>query len=355
MSTVDRIKPTESEAWDAFVMGHPLGRIYHLTTWKSVIESAFPHIHGDVLVIRNNDGEIQGGMPIYNVRSWLLKNRIVSVPFATVCDPLFSTGEDFLRCWEVILNTYKRNNSKRVEIRTYKASKDCLPIPMRKGAIYMHHSLLLEPSEEALLRSFQESCIRSRIKKASKSGVIVEEAGDIESLRQFHAMLAATRRRLALLPMPIRFFEAIHQWMIPEHARLYLARSGKQPVGGVLIFKFRNCWIAEYSGHFDNAPPGTDQLLYWHAIRAAKADRADHFSFGRTSPDNTGLLEYKRRWATVEDELTDFVWSSEPDESHRGSHLGSHSDGAYAIARLFQRAPASIRRYLGDFCYRHLG
>src|SRR5580658_8386102 len=93
---VDWLRPEEETQWDAFAAKHPLGLIYHRTPWKQVLEQAFPHIRGHFLVLRDNStGEIQAGLPLYTLKSWLLGNRAVSVPFASFCDPLISSGEEF--------------------------------------------------------------------------------------------------------------------------------------------------------------------------------------------------------------------------------------------------------------------
>jgi hypothetical protein len=65
---------------------HPLGLVYHLSAWKFVLDDTFPHIRGKFLVLSDAaTGEIQAGLPVYAVKSWLLGNRTVSVPFALHC------------------------------------------------------------------------------------------------------------------------------------------------------------------------------------------------------------------------------------------------------------------------------
>jgi hypothetical protein len=86
--------------WDDFVLRHPLGSLYHTSEWKRVIEKAFTHIRGRFLVLRDGDSEeILGGLPVYRVSSWLLGRHLVSVPFATVCDPLVTTVQE----WNVLV------------------------------------------------------------------------------------------------------------------------------------------------------------------------------------------------------------------------------------------------------------
>ena len=355
MRTIDWISQDQLGAWDDFVARHPLGRVYHLSSWQRVLETSFRHIRGRILALRDDNGHIQAGLPVYHVRSWLLHNRTVSVPFATICDPLVPTQQDFALLWNAIEDAARQQKSKRIEIRTWRANIDCLPSQLTASAKYKHHYLPLDKGTDALFHSFHGSCIRRRVNKAIRTGIVIEKRQDQESLRTLHAILVATRRRLSLPPMPLAFFEAMHSCLAPEHAVIYLAVHEGQPVGGILVLKFKDLWTLEYSGHADNAPAGTDQLLHWHAIQRAKSHGAAYFSFGRTSLNNIGLLEYKRRWATVEEDLTDFVWHADSTQAQVHSHSTTVPGSIYAAVRLLRYTPAAFQRSFGDFCYRHLG
>jgi CelD/BcsL family acetyltransferase involved in cellulose biosynthesis len=355
VSSVHWLSHEEHREWDDFVARHPLGLVYHLTSWQRALESAFGHIHGRFLVLRDDVGQIQAGLPVFNVRSWLLKNRTVSVPFATVCDPLISTKDEFDLLWPAIEGAAKGNRSKRIEIRTRRTSTDCVPAPLTIDSRFKHHYLPLGESTDTMFRSFHDSCVCRRIKKAKRAGVAIEERGDEQSLRTFHALMAATRRRLFLPPMPFAFFASLYAHLSPVHATLYLAVDKGEHVGGALVLKFKDFWIAEYSGHSDNAPAGADQLLYWHAIQEAKASGAAQFSFGRTSLDNTGLLEYKRRWATVEEDLTEFVCYPGSEQPQPAKSKGAVRQAFSMASRLLRYTPAAVQQSIGDFCYRHLG
>ncbi len=356
MSTIHWLSPDEQGEWDAFVTRHPLGLVYHLSSWQRVLESAFGHIRGRFLILRDEGGQIQAGLPVYSITSWLLKNRTVSVPFATMCDPLISTKEEFDMLWPAIEDASRKNRSKRIEIRTRNISTDCIPALLTASARYKHHYLPLGENTDVLLRGFHESCVRRRLGKAKRAGVVIEERQDEQSLRAFHGLLVATRLRLSLPPMPFAFFESMYRCLSPDHAALYLAVHAGEPVGGLLVLKFKDMWTSEYSGSADNAPPGTDQLIYWETIQRAKSSGAGCFSFGRTSLDNTGLLDYKRRWGTVEEDLTDFISRPGITSAQGDASLQAVSHSRHVTAkRLLRYAPAALQKSFGDFCYRHLG
>ena len=354
-STVCWLAAEELGAWDKFVARHPFGLIYHLSAWRSVLENAFDHIRGDFVVVKNGDGEIRSGLPVYNVTSWLLKNRKVSVPFATFCDPLVSSGDDFTLLWNAVEESAREHGCRRVEIRTRRMDTSLIPTSLTAGARYKHHYLPLNGSLDELFRRLHASCIRRRLQQAKRAGLTVERRQDIQSVRCLHTFLVETRRRLGLPPIPLEFFESAHHCLGPDRLSVYLAVHRGTPVGGALVVKFKDMWTAEYSGHADEAPAGTDQCVYWHAIECAKNSGAASFSFGRTSLDNQGLLDYKRRWATIEEDLTDFIAYLDGSPARSTKSLKAVHPAFYLSARLLRHTPTRVQKYFGDFCYRHLG
>jgi hypothetical protein len=357
LNKIHWLSAEEQDEWDAFVTRHPLGLIYHLSSWQQVLESAFGHIRGRFLVLRDGGGQIQAGLPVYTVASWLLGNRTVSVPFATMCDPLISTREQFNVLWPAIEEASEKQGIRRIEIRTRRIGTDCIPALLTASEKYKHHYLPLGEPTDTMFRSFDKTSIRQRVEKAKRAGVVVEERRDEQSLRVLHAFLVATRRRHSLPPMPFAFFQAMHRRLGPDRVALYLAMHAGEPVGGLLALKFRDLWTAEYSGIADNAIPGIGPLLYWVAIQRAKSSGAACFSFGRTSLDNTGLLDHKRRWATIEEDLVDFTSrrGSRSEQGHGSREAGGLALYRTAVRLLVRYAPPAVHKSIGDFCYRHLG
>lgn len=357
MSQIHWLSDNEVGEWDAFVSRHPLGLVYHLSSWRRVLESAFGHIRGRFLVLTDGGGQIQAGLPVYTVKSWLLGNRLVSVPFATVCDPLVSTKEEFNLLWGAIQQSSEKHRNRRIEIRTRRISTDCIPVPLTACDCYKHHYLPLDDSPDALFRSFHKTSIRQRVNKAVREGVTVEERGDEQSLRTLHNILTATRRKHLLPPMPFRFFQSMVRFLGADRASVYLAIQTGEPVGALLALKFKDLWTAEYSGTVNNANPGVSPVLYWDAIQRAKSHGAAHFSFGRTKLDNRGLLDFKRRWTKLEENCVDFVSCEgiNSEQGHASVKTGRPAPYEITLRLIMQYAPATVQKLLGDFCYRHLG
>jgi len=348
----------QEQEWDAFVLRHPLGSLYHKSDWKRVIEQAFPHIRGRFLVLREGgSGQIQAGLPIYNVSSWLLGSRLVSVPFATVCDPLVTT----LAEWDMLAPELEmergRTKSKKLEIRAV-LSAGIMPPSFGSRSLFRHHALPLDRDFDALCLLFDKQSVRQKAEKARRAGVMIEERSDERGMVASHLMLATTRRRLSLPPMPYRFFGALQKNLRAENLKIFLAYQNEKPIACHIVLIFKDQWISEYSANADGAISGVNQLLYLETIRQACAQGARKFSYGRTSINSDGLLAYKRRWGTIEEKLTDYVLPRDLGNGTQAANADPPPEDSrlYTLCKqMIAKAPLPVCKMIGDFCYRHLG
>jgi serine/alanine adding enzyme len=353
-SVVEWLQPGEATEWDDFVNEHPHGLVYHRTAWRQTLEQAFAHIRGRFLVLRNRStGAIEAGLPVYTVKSWLLGNRAVSVPFASFCDPLVSSANDFEQLLFGIRDDFWATSFRQLQMRMRPAAQLLLKTPITPG--FKQHFLPLRKDTESLFGTFSKTAIRQPATKATKAGVIIIEPQNSHATAICHDILTQTRRRLGLPPMPISFFAAMQFHLVPEHMKVFLALHNGRPVGCHIVFTSRDLWTSEYLGSTDDTVPGANQLLYWEAIKAARSAGARVFSFGRTSETNEGLLAHKRRWGTIEEDL---AYSSIPlgSPTIENTPPGTNTDSAYRAVRFVAGiSPMFIFRKIGDFCYRHLG
>jgi hypothetical protein len=307
--------------------------------------------------LREGDsGRIQAGLPIYRVSSWLLGNRLVSVPFATVCNPLVTTAGE----WGVLAPELEkergRTGSKKLVICAV-ANATQLPPSFESKSLFRHHTLPLDLGFEALCLRFDKHSVRQKAKKARTAGVVICERSDKGGTAISHSLLARTRRRLSLPPMPFRFFEAMQSKLRAEHIRIFLAYQNAKPIACHFILIFKDQWISEYSANADGAISGVNQLLYLETIRQACAEGARMFSFGRTSLQNEGLLSYKRRWGTIEEKLTDYTLRRGPGGVQARDDGSPPQDSRmYRLCKkVIAKAPLPVCQMIGNFCYRHLG
>ena len=93
MTDVILLDPVSDTRWDPFVENHPYGWICHLSGWKHVLEKSFKQMKGYYLTLEDNN-RIKAALPIYEIKSIITGKRLVSIPFATLSDPLVTEPND---------------------------------------------------------------------------------------------------------------------------------------------------------------------------------------------------------------------------------------------------------------------
>ena len=167
MKKVVLLKPEDMPQWDEFVKKHPLGWLCHLSSWKDVLEKSFPHIGGHFLTIWDTElCKITAGIPIYTVKSRLTGNRLVSVPFSSLCDPLISSTEEMMMLFPCILDIYRKEKISHTDIRSSFLNFNNLHSEFNVSSKYTHHYLKLDRTPDELKKTFHVDCVQRPLSKA---------------------------------------------------------------------------------------------------------------------------------------------------------------------------------------------
>ncbi|OPY12860.1 MAG: FemAB family protein [Syntrophus sp. PtaB.Bin001] len=355
METVKFINPVEDARWNGFVANHQWGWICHLSEWQQVLEKSFPHMKGYYPVIVDEETQqIKAGMPVFLVKSWLTGKRFVSIPFATLCDPLISSGEELETLLDAILNLSQRMGGKYVEIRSLASSHLVDKDRLGSRLFYKHHFLVLDNEPEHLKKKFHRTCVRQRISRAIDSGLTLR-TGDCEAdLASFYQLFVKTRKRLCLPPLPYSFFKSLWETFSPtDKISLLIAEKDGIPLAGLILFKFRDRVSAEFAASdetFKNLSP--NHFLFWEAIKSAYEDGYRIFDFGRTSPYNKSLMDFKRHWGT---QVVDLPQHYYPKQMPEKLSCEKDSKSYRFVKGLCKTVPEFAFERIGGLCYRHWG
>ena len=347
------IDSSSARLWDDFVRAHPRGRLYHQWAWKTVLEGAFSHIHGFVLALYDRDsGGITAGLPLYSVQSRLTGDRLVSIPFASICDPLVSRPHQEKLLADQALEFASLTGAANVRIRT--SGNTCLGEDSRFAAVggYRHHFLRLDRDKARLLKSFSRKSVRQTIGKTLRGNLRVSRAWKREHLREFYQLYSRTRQRLSLPVHPWALFRGLWEaFHAPGEMVLYRACLRGRLVGGLVTLRHPDRVSAEYLAYDSEARAShPNHGLLWEAICEAYQSGGEIFDFGRTAESDRGLLDFKRRWGTEQGRPVTRVW---PAESPPSSATAGRK---YRLARaVLGKLPRRQYQWMSAFCYRHLG
>jgi hypothetical protein len=358
MAQIGIIDPVQDPRWDRFVESHPFGWVCHLSDWKRVLEKTFSHMKGYYFALLDDSGvQIEAGLPVFHVKSCILGDRLVSIPFATLCDPLVSTGRQFGLLFSSVHELSKSLNCKWIEIRSMHAGAHIQGCDLGVSNDFYHHYLQLRERPEDLWKQFHRKAVRYSIRKAQRSGIELRRGDDISNpacVDEFFKLYKVTRKRLGLPLHPSRFFESLWHFLSPKgRIQILIAEKNHTVVGGLVVLKFKKRVSAEYISYDPNLKKlYPSHLLFWEAIQMASREGFDVFDFGRTDRHYQSLMEFKDRWATKAVSLPQFFY---PPHAVSAASQNPGSMKQRLLGAVCKHAPDFAQAAIGEFCYRHLG
>ncbi len=345
----------EAAAWDAYVAGHPGRTTYHTGAWRAVTEQGLGH-RSHALRAVDGAGRVVGVLPLFLVTG-PFGRRLVSVPMRDRGGVL-ADGEDVAGA--LVAAAARRAadlGAAYLEIR----GLEPLPAAVSRAqdlacvSHWITTRIDLSKGRDALWSGLDKNAVRWAVNKARKEGVRVEEDVTAEGMDLFYRLFAHTRHGMGIPPFPPKLFRAIWEHLVrPGKAHLLLVRKGDIPIGGMVsFFESTDAYVPAYA-----APQKAWRKSYpseaaiWHAIEWAAARGFRTFDFGADSPEQAGLLFFKRKWGGVHRRMN--YYYGFPGGVGTTPNFDS-SSGTYALLRrIWMRLPGPVSRGLGAWVTRQL-
>ncbi len=338
----------DSVLWDNFVECHPLGTIYHHSSWQDVIRKTYGYQPLYHVVLEDGAG-LKAAVSSVFVKSRLTGNRIISYPFSDTCDPLSGNSGEL----EVLLEAVERSRTKlSARFAEFRFAKDHRFMNNRTWSpVYSTHLLDLDRGPEELFRSFHKSCIQRAITKAKRQDLEVVTGTTEEDLKAFYRLHLMTRKRHGAPIQPYRFFRNLWNALSSKNMlTLLLAHCSDKVVAGIIILWFKNTAYYKFGASDERfLRLRVNQLLMWKAIQMAQERGCQTFDFGRSRSTNNGLAQYKSRWGTQKIALH---YLNIPKVRKCEALIESSSIQA-TLSRIITRMPKLFNRMTGELLYKH--
>ncbi|HZT74718.1 MAG TPA: GNAT family N-acetyltransferase [Terriglobales bacterium] len=346
---VARIDPLLDPRWRQLLDRHPDAGIFHTPAWLEALRRTYGY-EPVVFTTAAPGAPLSDGVVFCRVRSWLTGDRLVSLPFSDHCQPLLPAA-DARAIWSALITAAAQEKRKYLEIRPVHW-EDLAPPPdgaWDQDCRYAFHVVDLTPPLELLLRTFDDSCVRRRIRRAERAGLECISGRSPELIGEFFDLHAATRRRHGLPPQPKAWFANLAA-CLGDRLRVHLARHQGRPIAAIVTLLFRDTLTYKFGASdagFHRL--GVMPFLFWRAIEAGKGQGAARFDLGRSDKGNAGLIAFKGNWNAEKRELTYLRF---PRRTGAKRTLGQVER---AGPTLLGRLPAPMLTFLGRAFYRHLG
>lgn len=347
MMAIYRIDPLQDGRWKQLLESHAAASVFHTPAWLEALRRTYGY-QPIVLTTSTPTDPITNGIPFCLVQSWLTGTRLVSVPFADHCQPLFDCVEDFREIAEFLPTITEQEHCDYIELRLLSteavASRQS---PLALSWVFTYHALDLTPDLTTLFAASHKSCFQRKVRRAEKENLEYEEGSSDSLIRQFYGLLVMTRRRHGVPPQPMAWFRNLRD-SFGNAFKIRMLAVKDRPVAAIVTLQYKDKLVYKYGGS-DAAFHrfGTMPYLFWQTIQRAKSQGLCEFDLGRSDIDGAGLIAFKDHMGARSKQLIYCRYPASAAEPRTG--------GFKRYQRLSAYFPNVVFKAAGSFLYRHMG
>lgn len=271
-------------AWDAYVLAHPRGTVFHRPAWSAAVENSYGHTPLHLAAWR--DGKIIGVLPMFLVKSIFAGKVLISIPYATyggiLADDADAEKLIFTKAHEISVE----RAAEYLELRYLSPSGLNLPAITRYDTFIKQ--LPADPAD--VLHGLPK-----KARAAARNGmqVLQTRTGD-DLLDGVYDLYAFTLRRLGSPNYRKNFWRDLKRNYDDDCVTLGVFEGGKM-LAGVVSFIFRDTIVPYFSGSLPRGMElGANNVMYVALMEYAVKRGLRWFDFNRTRRDNSGPHSFKR-------------------------------------------------------------
>ena len=205
--------------------------------------------------------------------------------------------------------------------------------------------------ENKIFSNFRDST-RRNIRKAINEGVEVTINNSWESIKEFYRLNCLTRREHGLPPQPYYFFKKIYEHVISKDLGFVaLATHGKKTIAGAVFFHLGEKALYKYGAsdkYYQHLR--ANNLVMWETIKWYSQNGYKSLCFGRTEPENKGLIQFKNGWGAKESRIFYYKY-----DMGKGAFVKDSSGVTGFYNKLFSHMPLPLLKLSGTLLYKHMG
>lgn len=290
MITVKQLLPADlatRQRWDAFVQQCPEATFFHRAAWQTLMTTVFKH-RAFFLYAESAAGEIQGVLPLAQVKSKLFGHALVGLPFAVYGGVAAATPEAADALEREAQRLAQELGAEHLELRNLRPRHADWP----KQDLYVTFRKEILPEEEANMLAIPRKQ-RAMVRKGIKNGLVGEIDAGVD---RFFALYADNVHRHGTPALPKRYFEALKKEFGDDCEVLTVTSPQGQLLSSVMTFYFRDEVMPYYAGDDEAARDlAANDFKYWELMRRACARGCKLFDYGR-SKVGTGPYSFKKNW-----------------------------------------------------------
>ena len=337
------VQDTDAAArWDAFVLACPQATFFHRAGWQKIIGEVFRHT--TYFLYAERDGQIEGVLPLAQVKSFLFGHSLVGLPF-TVYGGVAASNDAAADALETEAQAIAQQlGVEHLELRNVQRRHQDWPLQ----DLYVTFRKEILPDIEANMLAIPRKQ-RAMVRKGLKNNLRSELDPGVD---RFFALFAGNVHRHGTPAMPKRWFQALRDEFGADCEVLTVVSASGQPLSSVLSFYFRDEVLPYYAGDAEAARDlAANDFKYWELLRRSCERGLKRFDFGR-SKQGTGPYAFKKNWGF---EATPLQYEYRLYKRDAVPQNNPNNAKYQMLIKTWRRLPLGLANWLGPFVVRNLG
>jgi hypothetical protein len=339
------INPVEQQNWNNLFISTPGYSFFHTSNWADVLNKSYNYKPFYLCIREGNKSTSL--LPVMEVDSALTGRRGVCLPFTDTCEPLAENAQEFQKLFDQAVVMGRKRKWKYLELRGgekyFSAEKP--------SQLFWGHTLDLSCGQQRLLSNLRDST-RRNIKKAQNENINVTISTSPQSVKDFYRLNSMTRREHGLPPQPYKFFQHLYDQVIARDMGFIASAFLRDRMIAANVYLIFGKEIIYKYGASDKAFQHlrANNLVMWEAIKWSCERKFQSLSFGRTEPENEGLMQFKAGWGVKPYKIYYYRY-----DLQKNVFISNSSDINPLFNKFFSKLPIPVLEMLGRILYRHMG
>lgn len=331
---IRELESKDEKKWDHYILESGTATFYHQIGWRNVVEKTYGH--KPYYFIAEDEGNIQGIMPLFLINSKIFGRKFVSVPFASyggVCAENPKVENALLEKAKLIA---KEKNVDYLEIRSIIDIEG----DFEKNDQYYTLILKLENDSELVWNKLNRK-VRNAVRKGIKSNLEFEIGKS--NHKDFYEIYSKNMRDLGTPVHKYSFFRNL-LLEFPEETKIATVKYENKIIASIFLLYFKDTvisgWASSDRSYIELSP---NNLIYWEAIKYGCEHGYKYFDFGKSILDS-GTYRFK------------IPWRAEPNQLHYQYYLykakavpnmSQENEDRKLFARIYNKIPLQLANLIG--------
>lgn len=343
---LDSADANELARIEAYVAASADGTPFHRPAWMVSVSKACGH-EWRYLIAEDDEGALQGILPLHLIHSGLFGRALVSSGFAVGGGILGSSDQAIQILADEAWRFAERHSFPSVELRGG-------PVPDRDwqhiDGVYAGFIKPLAEDDESQLLDIPRKQ-RAEVRKGLKNPLTVRVGTQAEDREDHYAVYAESVRNLGTPVFPKALFDEVLNGFGEDADILTVLHAG-QPVASVLSLYHQQTVMPYWGGGtWDARRLRANDIMYYALMNHAKERGCTSFDFGR-SKVGTGAFSFKKNWGFEPRPLS---YGTRTIAGEEARDVNPMSPKYRLQVALWQRLPLAVANRVGPYIAKGLG